>query len=285
MVGPEVRVGFSMLLTLATAMGLSSGCGGTPPPEPSPITVPPTTAPPPPPKPRPLPPIVVEITPAETGVEKPSLVDVARAERERRKKSARPVAVINNKNLKDFAKDGELTYVEEEPPTAAADPESKVATAEGAVPVEEGRDSIAPPTEDPEAQERFWRSRFLELRLEWQRTVEDLEDFESQAAALRRRFYAEDDPFVRDGQIKPEWDLVLERQAKAREALRRYPRDLDRLYDQARNAEVEWNWTQEGIEIQPLPLPDEGTKDENSASGLPAHEIQEPTIIDEEVNP
>jgi len=43
----------------------------------------------------------------------------------------------------------------------------------------------------------------------------------SGSAGWRRRFYAENDPYARDSQIKPEWDRVLDRLGKARAGSRK----------------------------------------------------------------
>ena len=133
----------------------------------------------------------------------PSLVQAAKAERERRAHAGEPVAVITDKTLPHLPK-GQLTY---------AEPKKK--TAVPAAPPSTARD------------EQYWRGRALEIRTRWKKTADEVKDLEQSAAGWRRRFYAENDPYARDSQVKPEWDRVLDRLGKARSEVEATRKELD----------------------------------------------------------
>ncbi len=243
-----------------------------------PATRPPAAAPPAPafkpppsrsPAPPSRPPTVVEIEPAGAGEdERQDLVQASRLERERRKNQppAAPIAVITNQNLDQMAKRGDLTFAEEAEGAAASAPETGSS---------EPREGV---------QEEYWRARALEIRNGWQQAVEERQDLEERVAVLRRRFYAEDDPFVRDGQIKPEWDRALERLAELKETETRMRQELDDLYEEAELAGVSGEWLDDGRELEPGA--DEG-EDEDGEAGqeLPAHQTKDPPIFEDEAPP
>ncbi|HEX6204162.1 MAG TPA: hypothetical protein VF100_14275, partial [Thermoanaerobaculia bacterium] len=130
---------------------------------------------------------------------------------------------ITNDNLADYARRGQVTMsgtpVAGQPQTAEAAEGAGEGEADGAEPVRG---------------EAWWRARAREIREEWRRTVDEIGELESAAADLRWRFYAEDDPWVRDGDIKPEWDHALDRLSEARRRLEEYPRQLDELVEEGR---------------------------------------------------
>lgn len=249
------------LFTRSTVAALalwSAGCTPPPPPAPPPSYVPPTVAPPPaeeesPPEPSDS--RVVEIEPQGAASQPPrSLVEAAEAEQRRRRGGGEtPIAVITNDNLEQLGEGIELTYVEDE--------EGLPAEAAGAV------------DERAEA-EAYWRDRIYEARLAWRDAVELKADLEERAALLRRRFYSEDDPFVRDGQIKPEWDRVLDRLRQTEADILRHREEVDTLLAEARSADAEPGWLDAGAELEPeLDAPE--ADDE-----LPAHEIKDPPTTD-----
>ena len=47
------------------------------------------------------------------------------------------------------------------------------------------------------------------LREEWAAAADSIAELEARAATLRTRFYATDDPYVRDGEVKPTWDHAI----------------------------------------------------------------------------
>ena len=265
------------VLLLAPLVGACAhGGDGTqkraPQPEPTAATAPvtPPMAPPKNERPRPsppppaeTPPILVEIEagpPSELQDHK-TLVEASRLARERRLEDAvnhrqrKPIAVINNDNLGELAKAGELTYAEEQEPAP---------------------DLTSPSDPEGSGVEEYWRDRSSGLRDEWRRVVEERQDVEARAALLRRRFYAEDDPFVRDGQVKPEWDQALERLAELRRAEETLRIELDELYAEGALAGAEPHWL-EGSED--WLTAEEETVDHESVEAvqeLEAHEVQNP---------
>jgi hypothetical protein len=170
---------------------------------------------------------------------------------------------ITNDNLADYARRGQVTMsgtpVAEEPATAEAAEGAGEGEADGAEPVRG---------------EAWWRERAREIREEWRRTVDEIGELETAAADLRWRFYAEDDPWVRDGDIKPEWDRALDRLSEARRRLDEYPRQLDELVEEGRRQGALPGWLREGIELEPAPeeLP--------GAAADPAEPV-EPREVDE----
>jgi hypothetical protein len=211
---------------------------------------------PPPPAPAPRPPaaptlIVIDAADPEAGTAE-SLGAAARRERSRRQAVEKPIAVINNQNLAEFAKGQKLT-------TASAGAEED-ATEAGAAEEEAARD------------EAYWRERGLEIRRRWRSALEDVDRLEGESAELRRRFYAADDPYVRDNQIKPEWDRLLAGLDQARRTLEGAPRELDAYLDEGRRAGALPGWLREGIELEPEakpPVPDSA-------------EPGEPVVVDQE---
>lgn len=106
---------------------------------------------------------------------------------------------------------------------------------------------------EPVRDEAWWRDRARSIREEWRRTVDEIVELEETAADLRWRFYAEDDPWVRDGQVKPEWDRALDRLSDARHRLEDYPRQLEDLIEEGRRAGALPGWLREGVELEPRP--------------------------------
>jgi hypothetical protein len=177
----------------------------------------------------------------------PSLVQAAKAERERRAHAGEPVAVITDKTLPHLPK-GQLTY---------AEPKKKVAVL--TAPQNNARD------------EQYWRGRALEIRTRWKATAEEVKDLEQSAAGWRRRFYAENDPYARDSQVKPEWDRVLDRLGKARSEVEATRKELDDFMEEGRQAGALPGWLREGAEQEPA-------RDEKKDKGPGTLEPKEPSI-------
>lgn len=245
---------------LLTALLVAACAGKTEPPEPLPpqaVTQQrPETQPPPAPAPTPAPPaaptlIVIDAADPEAGAAE-SLGAAARRERSRRQAVEKPIAVINNQNLAEFAKGQKLTTA-----SAGAD---EVAAEAGAAAEEAARD------------EAYWRERGLEIRRRWRSALEDVDRLEGESAELRRRFYAADDPYVRDNQIKPEWDRLLAGLDQARRTLEAAPRELDAYLDEGRRAGALPGWLREGIELEP----------EAKAAVADSAEPGEPVVVDQE---
>jgi len=177
----------------------------------------------------------------------PSLVQAAKAERERRAHAGEPVAVITDKTLPHLPK-GQLTY---------AEPKKKTAI------------PAAPPSNPRD--EQYWRGRALDIRTRWKKTAEEVKDLEQSAAGWRRRFYAENDPYARDSQVKPEWDRVLDRLGKARSEVETTRKELDDFMEEGRRAGALPGWLREGSEQEPV-------QDEKKDKGPGTLEPKEPSI-------
>jgi hypothetical protein len=217
---------------------LAAGCASGPAPE----SLPPQTVtratpePPPPSEPPVAAPVkdstVVVIDPGDpdAGTER-SLGDASRAERERRQAAGKPAVVITDKNLAEYAT-GQLTTAE--PGTAAAAEPT-------AAPAHAGRG------------EEYWRGRGLEIRRRWREAVDRVSELEAEAARLRTRFYAEDDPYVRDGQVKPQWDRALERLEESRAAAESAEAELETFLEEGQRAGALQGWLEEGADLEPPP--------------------------------
>ena len=247
---PRLSVYGAFLLPLA----VFSGCSSSPPPSPPPVVnrvaAPTETTPVPEaetmPAPSPTPPAVSEPpaapaqkplgTPGITDVVDPggdtgtkSLVQTAKAERARRAVAGDSVVVITDKSLPTLPK-GQLTY---------AAPAKKKA--------------VKPDAAGPDAahDEQYWRARALEIRTRWKKSADEVKELELSAAGWRRRFYAENDPYARDSQIKPEWDRVLDRLGKARAEVDATRKELEDFQEEGRRAGALPGWLREGTEQEP----------------------------------
>ena len=260
-------VAFPLFLTLALA-----GCSGRP----EPVTR--ATPPPPPAAPKPAEPQkpaqqqpVREAEPArddeavvvDPGVEGDggpvTLAEAAKAERERRARAGKPVAVITDKTLPQYARKGQSTV---------ADPKEKKGGAATA--------PAAPAAADKEAvrDEAYWRNRALEIRLRWRQAADDIKELEQRSTELRQRFYSETDSFVRDNQVKPEWDRVLDRLRQARTEVDTAKRDLAQLHEEGRVAGALPGWLREGEDQEPAPEPEK--------EKLPVPQSIEPPVLNDD---
>lgn len=189
-----------------------------------------------------------------------TLVEAARAERERRAKAGPPVAVINDKNLKSKAT-GHLTVMEPKRPAQPAEAKPAEATS-------------ATAGEEVVKDEAYWKGRALEIRQRWRRSADEVAELEQSAAGWRRRFYAENDRYVRDGQIKPEWDRVLDRLEIARAEVETAKKELAEFLEEGRVAGAFPGWLREGADLEPE------TRQEPSNE----HRAIEPPVVDEDGN-
>lgn len=237
--------------SLLIPFALLTGCSPLPPPAVTRAAAPKEATPTPPtpsaettPAPSPDPP--AETAPQPTPVAKPSsttdvvdpggdtgtksLVQAAKAERERRAHAGEPVAVITDKSLPHLPK-GQLTY---------------------AAPAKKKIPAVKPdPGADAARDEQYWRGRALDIRTRWKKAAEEVKELEQSAAGWRRRFYAENDPYARDSQIKPEWDRVLDRLGKARAEVDAAKKELEDFQEEGRRAGALPGWLREGSELEP----------------------------------
>ncbi len=164
---------------------------------------------------------------------RPSLVEASKREKERKATAGKSVAVITNETLPKMAKKGQLTFADLSKPKAGENPPAgEVASAE---------------------QQQYWSGRALAIRQRWRDAVDEGANLERQAADLRRRFYAESDPFRRDGEIKPSWDRTLDRIRLAKERADAAKKELGEFLEEGRRAGALPGWLREGAELEPEP--------------------------------
>jgi hypothetical protein len=163
------------------------------------------------------------------------LAAAARAERERRRAAGPPVAVLHDKNIREYAKDQKLTF---------ANPESGPAT--------QGAPKAAEPAtaKDPE---KYWRDRGRLLRERWRSLTDELVEERGRVAELRTKFYSTDDPYIRDAEIKPAWDRSLDRIDSVEREIVRVREELDRFQEEGQRAGALPAWLLEGIDLEPGP--------------------------------
>lgn len=156
-----------------------------------------------------------------------TLVEAARAEKERRAKSGPPVAVITDKNISQHQ--GQITVAE---PRKTVQPVDSAAL-------------------EMLKNEEYWRKRAVDIRTRLRKAADAVEELEASAAGWRRRFYAEEDPSRRDGRIKPEWDRVLAELEENRQEVETTRQELDEFLDEGRRAGALPGWLREGAEMEP----------------------------------
>ncbi len=178
---------------------------------------------------------LIIIDPGESdSASRPSLVEASRREKERKAKAGKSVAVITDATLPKLAKQGQLTFADL---SKAKEAKEEGATAEAA--------SVE--------QERYWSQRARAIRQRWREAIDEGAELERQAADLRRRFYAESDPFRRDGEIKPNWDRTLDRLRLSQERAAAAKKELADFLEEGRRAGALPGWLREGAELEPEP--------------------------------
>lgn len=200
---------------------------------------------------------IIESASDDDGPGGPSLVEAAAAERARRQTAPPSNIVITDKNLSDYAV-GELTV---------SVPRETVAT-----------DADTPQAEDSRSEE-YWRTEARAIRTEWAEASERAEDLEAEVFHLRQRFYAEDDGFYRDSQIKPAWDRAIEELQETNDRIEEIQEELARFLEEGREAGALPGWLREGVELEPEVKPeDDGVYVEPDRNEL---EPGEPVVVEE----
>ncbi len=243
-------------------------CSGTKEPEGLPsqtlTQVAPQLAEPPPPPPLPIReirstrPSVKVIDPGGESDQPKTLLEASRLAKARKKDATESIAVINDDNLHEYAERAEVIVLESPPAAPAPDLEES--------PAEEGSEEIR--------DEQYWRGRALELRMGWRRAVDRIADLELESAALRQQFYAEDDPYLRDSQLKPAWDRTLDRLDQLRDQAARYEQELDVFIAEGQRAGAPQGWLNQGWELEPTP------EERKSAERITSHQAVEPPVGD-----
>jgi hypothetical protein len=203
-------------------------------------------------------PVVVDAGVEDAAAAPATLAEAAHAERQRRavpgKKS---IAVINDKTLPRYASKGQITIADTRKDKNKAKASPAVAAAEA-----EARD------------EQHWRSRARQLRENWRQVADEVKELERKSAELRQKFYGETDTFLRDTQVKPDWDRVLDRLRQARLDVDTAKQDVAKFLEEGRAAGAQPGWLDEGSEEEPA---DESGK---AKEPVPALQSIEPPVIE-----
>lgn len=275
---PRPALASGSLLAALLVLGLAA-CAGKKEPEPLPSQTttqigsqlePPPQLPPPIRQVRPTRPSTVKvIDPGGEAEKPPTLYEASQRAKAREEAGAspEPIAVITDENLSEYAEKAEIIMLEgapaAPPPSAAAVPPAAPVAAGGL------RD------------EQYWRTGALELRMGWRRTLDQIEGLELESAALRQQFYAEEDLYLRDNHIKPEWDRVLDRLSQLRDRSLRYEQELEQFLAEGHRAGAQPGWLSEGWELEP----EREELAEEEPEPFSAHQIGEPQIVDEVIDP
>lgn len=278
------------LIALCAGVGLAcSGSGSDPQPLPSqtvsqvtPQLEPPPPLPPPSPAIREVQPLedrsTVKVIDEGGAAAKPSsLAEASRLAKATKGNHGPSVATINDENLHEYSQKGEVIVLESAP--AAPRP--------GGV----DEDALVDPTvsrvDSSVRDEQYWRNRALELRMGWRRTVDRIQELTLESAALRQRFYAEDDPYVRDGQLKPAWDRILDRIEQLKTRSLQYERELETFIAEGRQSQALQGWLNQGWELEPsedeMPWKADALADDGRR--LPTLESEDADVTDEVYDP
>lgn len=206
-----------------------------------------------------------ETAPAEPP---PSLYEASlRARAERAARRGHATRVVTDATLKQQAARGQITVAEVPPKPIEEEREAEGAEVAEAVTAPAGGEGETPPEAEPEL---YWRRRVRDARLRWRAAVEQVTELEESAAALRWDFYATDDPFYRDSQIKPAWDRALAQLEVARQSAEFEHESLQLILEDGRRAGALPGWLREGLELEPA------SAEEPLGGELPEHDVGEP---------
>lgn len=205
-----------------------------------------------------------------------SLAEASLLAKSRKGQHEPSVVSINDENLHEYSAKGEVIVLESAP--AAPNPGQDTAALV---------DPTVSSVDNTVRDEQYWRNRALELRMGWRRTVDRIQELTLESAALRQRFYAEDDPYVRDGQLKPAWDRVLDRIEQLKTRSDQYERELETFTEEGRQSQAHQGWLNQGWELEPsvseMPwVAERGATDDNR---LPPVEAEDADITDEVYDP
>lgn len=193
--------------------------------------------------------------PSEEAVAEPapSLYEASlKARAQRAAQQGRASRIVTDATLKEQAARGRIT--EGEPAPAA----EAVASVEPDIEPPDGVADFSAPPETAESPEIYWRRRAREARWRWRLAVEQAAELEQEVDELRWEFYATDDPFYRDSQIKPAWDHALAQLELTQGNAELEQRNLDATLEEGRRAGALPGWLREGLELEPTPEALEG---------------------------
>lgn len=185
--------------------------------------------------------ILIERRHRQREEEPRTLYEAAVAARKERAEAGASRVSVTDENLHEFQGEG-LTFAEEGAEEEGAEGEAAGGDGSGEAPAASSEEAGG---------ETYWRSRVRDLRLALREAVDAVAELEERAASLRRSFYAQDDPYVRDAEIKPAWDRTLDRIADTRAAVFRLREELDATLEAGRRAGALPGWLREGKELEP----------------------------------
>jgi hypothetical protein len=160
--------------------------------------------------------------------------------------------VLNADNLAAHAEGARVTFSGPAAPAEAADVvEGAARTPATASQAGDSAGREGADLADTSAEERYWRSRALDIRQRWRRAYDDVPRLEGEVERLRTAFYSEDDPVRRDRQVKPLWDRALDRLQEARDEVERSREELELLLAEGKAAGALDGWLREGNELEP----------------------------------
>jgi hypothetical protein len=178
----------------------------------------------------------------------PSLYEASlRARAERAAQGERAAIVVTDETLQEQARRGQLTVAKGAPPDeeGGEGPDARAAASGDAGPA---GSATAVPQESSEA---YWRRRVRDARLRWREAVDQARELEEEAARLRWEFYATDDGYYRDSQVKPAWDRAIEELELARDQAEFERRSVELVLEEGRRAGALPGWLREGLDLEP----------------------------------
>lgn len=171
----------------------------------------------------------------------PTLVDVAKAEEERRKSVRKPAKVYTNNDLKP---DHGTVRPATPPPAAAATPATPGNVTPGApvVNLPGGTGAAPPPTGD----QAFWSGRITAARAALERSRLFAEALQSRINALTTDFVNRDDPAQR-AVIEADRKSALAELDRVRKEIETQQKEIAAIEDEARRAGVPAGWLRPGV--------------------------------------
>ncbi len=211
--------------------------------------------------------IVIDTAGETAPIEDQDLAAAARRERERRRSAEQPIAVIDQKNIKTWASGGVLTQASESAESSPAEQAASEALEKAAV------------------EEAYWRRRGREIRQRWHDAQEQIAVLEAKSDKLRTRFYATDDGYVRDSQVKPEWDRAIADLEEARYTASRGAAEVLAYLDEGRRASALPGWLREGVELEPEPVVETASEPGSSLEAVEPVIYRDPELESEPDQP
>jgi len=163
-----------------------------------------------------------------------SLAEAAKKEKERREKVSKPSKVINNETIAEYLKGKEYT-----PGTIEQFGEASVPSLEEKSP--KSKEEYTGPTDLNGRNEAYWRNRIQNAKDKIKALEAEGENLQSQMNAMRRAFYAMDDPNQREllnVQINKTFELIDKNKAELEKA----KKELEDIREEGRKSGALPGW-------------------------------------------